>query len=295
MNLDITKDLLRSNAYWVLNKSIVKQYGIEVALLLTVLSEAEAMFADEDGWFFQTGPAIEELTGLTIYQQDRHFKVLKEGGLLLQENKGMPMKRHFKLNYQNILESASKKLEPLPTKNLKASLRKTSNNKTSNNKASITSSKELGPAKTPPTNTQGLFSGAVDKKTKKAQEIMTMKGMLNTFSQSSKVLKVLNDYFNLRLKKGLIPAQWQIILADLKSFCGDNENLMVEKVNGAIAGGYMQIIATWEKPVGGTATKGKFDNTAGHTPTAYSRMTAAEKEEFDDDLARDSNGKPLTF
>ena len=92
------KELLMSSSYWVLNKSVVKSLGIETAFFLTNLVEADKLLADDDGWFYQTIDTIEEITTLTRRKQESSIKILIERGILLQKNKGIPMKRYFKLN-----------------------------------------------------------------------------------------------------------------------------------------------------------------------------------------------------
>ena len=96
------KELLMSSGYWVLNKSIVKEFGIETAFLLSNLSEAESMMADQEGWFYQTSETLEELTGLSNHKQTLCINQLIEVGALYQQNKGMPRKRYFKIDYETI-------------------------------------------------------------------------------------------------------------------------------------------------------------------------------------------------
>lgn len=123
------KQLLMTSNFYVLNKTLVKKLGIETAFFLTTLVEADEVLADEDGWFYQTVPQIEEMTGLTKHKQNNCINELTSLGILLQENKGMPMKRYFKLDYEkisNILFSSSQKIvhqgsEKLTTKEVKNS------------------------------------------------------------------------------------------------------------------------------------------------------------------------------
>lgn len=126
--------------YYVLNKVLVKNLGIETAFFLTALVEADEMLADEEGWFYQTAPLLEEITGLSNHKQSKCIEQLISLGILLQENKGMPMKRYFKLNYEQILNSLNTSLEKtskqglkkVKSKDLKKSkpcFQKTSNNK----------------------------------------------------------------------------------------------------------------------------------------------------------------------
>ncbi len=122
-----------------------------------------------------------------------------------------------------------------------------------------------------------------------------MRGMINAFTENESIRNKLLEYFNIRVKKGLQPNQWQIILDDLRNFAEDNASIAVDKINGAIAGGYMQIIAAWEKDKKNNFSKSKFDNTAGRKTEAVINMTAKEKKEFEENLATDEFGNLLQF
>ena len=103
MERNSIKHLLMSSNYFVLNKKLVKILGIETAFFLTSLVEADEMLADEDGWFYQTVPQIEEMTGLSEHKQKKCIDKLISLKILSQENKGMPMKRYFRLDYTQVL------------------------------------------------------------------------------------------------------------------------------------------------------------------------------------------------
>lgn len=144
-------------------------------------------------------------------------------------------------------------------------------------------------------DTQSPLIPKLDKKTKKAKDIVTMRGMINAFTQNEDIREKLLEYFNIRVKKGLQPNQWQIILDDLRNFAGDNALIALDKINNAIAGGYMQIIAAWEKDKKNNFSKPKFDNTFGRKVEAVVNMTEEEKKEFEENLAKDENGNLLQF
>ena len=112
------KQLLMSSSYFVLNKQIVKAIGIEAGFLLTTLIEASDGIANDEGWFYKTSPSLEEETGLSNHKQSKIIEELTKLGILEQENKGMPMKRYFRINFQKIEELVFKK----DSKNLKSSI-----------------------------------------------------------------------------------------------------------------------------------------------------------------------------
>lgn len=147
------KQLLMSSSYFVLNKQIVKLFGIETAFLLTTLIEASDGLANDEGWFYKTAPSLEEETGLSNHKQSKIIEELTKLGILEQENKGMPMKRYFRINFQKIEElvfkiqdlknykpsieenkkQGFKNFESKDLKNLNACIEKISNNKELNN------------------------------------------------------------------------------------------------------------------------------------------------------------------
>lgn len=140
MERNSIKNLLMSSNYYALNKTLVRNLGIETAFFLTTLVEADETLADDEGWFYQTSKTLEEITGLSNHKQTKCIEQLISLGILLQENKGVPMKRYFKLNYGQILISLNtrieknsnqelKKVKSKSLKNLKTSFQKNSMNK----------------------------------------------------------------------------------------------------------------------------------------------------------------------
>lgn len=147
MERNSIKQLLMASNYFVLNKKIVKRLGIETAFLFSVLVEADNTLADEEGWFYQTVENLEEFTGLSKYKQGLCLDKLIELDILEQKNKGIPMKRFFKINYsklqnyifnneteEKISHQEVKKFDNLQEKNLTSSSEKISHNKENNNK-----------------------------------------------------------------------------------------------------------------------------------------------------------------
>lgn len=165
--------------------------------------------------------------------------------------------------------------------------------KLSNNTTEVNTKKEYTLSKD--SVTQKSLIPKQTKQTKKAKDIDTMKKMIMAFTQNESIRNKLLEYFEIRLKKGLQPNQWQIILDDLRKFAGDSANIALEKINGAIACGYMQIIASWEKDKKNNFNNSKFDNTSGAEVKAVATMTEEEKEVFEENLAKDETGALLQF
>lgn len=102
MKKNTVKQLLLMNNYYSLNKTLVSKLGIEEAFFICLLAEAEQLFNSKDGYFFQTAKDIEKRSGLSSYKQRTIIASLEEKGLIKTDLKGIPAKRYFKLEYDNI-------------------------------------------------------------------------------------------------------------------------------------------------------------------------------------------------
>jgi len=108
--MNLAKQLLLSKNYWIINKDIVKNIGLEATFLLGILIDGEEQFEPKDGWFFQTTKKIKELSTLTQYKQNKAFNKLEELNFIQKKVKGLPAKRYIKINY-NVIEKYFKKIE----------------------------------------------------------------------------------------------------------------------------------------------------------------------------------------
>src|SRR5699024_6601763 len=125
----LVKKLLLSSNYWVLNKNVVKTFGIETAFLLTNLAEAEQMMSTDDGWFDQTSDTLEELTTLSRYKQDNAIEQLENAGILEKDVRGIPAKRYFRLNYKALANKIVNNSQTSVQKNDKQVFKKLATNK----------------------------------------------------------------------------------------------------------------------------------------------------------------------
>lgn len=136
--------LLASDNYIVINRDLLKKYGINVALMLCELASEYNYFDQsgklEDGMFYSTIDNINERTGLSKYQQSEALKVLDKIGIVKSVVKGIPAKRFFKIDVEelakqivNISLSSCKEIrkldgEKVETKNNNRKLINNSNN-----------------------------------------------------------------------------------------------------------------------------------------------------------------------
>lgn len=121
-NINIVS-LLASDNFIVINRDLLKMYGLNVALMLCELASEYNYYSkegklEEDGLFFSTIENISDKTGLSRYQQAEALKKLNEMGIVRTIVKGVPAKRYFKLDI--------KKLASKIVNNSPSSLQKTS-------------------------------------------------------------------------------------------------------------------------------------------------------------------------
>jgi len=331
MTFPIT-DLLRNDGFVIYNKNLAKNIGINEAILYSELLSRWNYFKErgqltEDGFFFNTVKDLEDGTALSDYQQRRALNSLKEKGLIEMEVRGMPAKRYFRIVEDSELiasylmppeqeleklEDSSQETKELDLEKLKyrsqetkeLDLEKLDPNKNNririNNKNKIKEGGQVPPSETKPNPTSlakqaALLDKKETKKQKKAREIGKMRDMILAFTTNQEVRRALTDYFNFRVGRGLTPKQWELILSDLREYAGTSASLAIEKIEHALAGGYMTIIASWEKDKKVGRGKNTFDNTAGHEIEDIGLSDEERFAKIEANLIRDKNGNPIVF
>lgn len=95
------KRLIGQGGFIMVNKAIMKKVGLEAALLLSILADAETIYGEE---FSQTVSQIQYFSCgyLTKRKQSEAIKKLEEAGLIESKLKGVPPIRHFKINTEEI-------------------------------------------------------------------------------------------------------------------------------------------------------------------------------------------------
>ena len=325
-------DLLRNDGFVIYNKNLAKNIGINEAILYSELLSRWNYFRErgqltEDGFFFNTVKDLEDGTALSDYQQRRALNSLKEKGLIEMEVRGMPAKRYFRIVEDSELiasylmppeqeleklEDSSQETKELDLEKLKyrsqetkeLDLEKLDPNKNNririNNKNKIKEGGQVPPSETKSNSTSlakqvSLLDKKETKKQKKAREIGKMRNMILAFTTNQEVRKALTDYLNFRVGRGLTLKQWELILSDLREYAGTSASLAIEKINHALAGGYMTIIASWEKDKKAGRGKNTFDNTAGYEIEDVGLSDEERFAKIEANLVRDKNGNPIVF
>lgn len=94
-------NLLANNGYIVLNKILMKKFGLYEAILIGELSSEQIYWEKRnelvDGFFYSTRENIEEQTMLSAHQQRIAIENLKKIGILEVKLFGMPQKAWYKI------------------------------------------------------------------------------------------------------------------------------------------------------------------------------------------------------
>lgn len=100
-------DLLASSECLAINKALIKQVGINEAILLTELVSEQLYWKsnkglDKEGMFCSTVDIIQKNTTLNDYQQRKAIKKLEQYNLIKTKIKGVPAKRFFKVKLSKL-------------------------------------------------------------------------------------------------------------------------------------------------------------------------------------------------
>lgn len=99
--------LIASRNFIAVNKTLIKEFGLEEAIILGELASEHSYWADRgeldaDGYFFSTIENIEENTALKEKRQRSAINSLKDAGIIEVKLKGLPAKRYIKINADQV-------------------------------------------------------------------------------------------------------------------------------------------------------------------------------------------------
>lgn len=233
--------LIASENYITVNKTLIKELGLEGAVLFGTLCSEYDLWSKQgklkDGKFFCSLEKIEELTTLSPYKQRKLLSELQEKGLLTVTLEGLPATRYFELNEEqviNLFNVRSKKISHQQDKQFNISNNINSKNKNSNisfNKLKEHSSENFE-LKSSPTqkSKQSRYSKIIS--------------LINDFTDNAELRDVLIKYFNLliEMKVNLYTNQFKGLLHKLKSLA-DDEPTMQKIVENSIEHGWKSFYA----------------------------------------------------
>lgn len=138
---DSVVNILANDNYIIVNRSLIKELGLKETIILGELASEYNYYKktnelDEDGYFYSTIENIENNTSLSSYEQKKCLDNLSKRGLIDVIIKGIPAKRHIKINTSQIINLFTNNLETSFQKIKKLDCEKfgTNNNNIKNNK-----------------------------------------------------------------------------------------------------------------------------------------------------------------
>jgi len=113
-------NILSQNAFWIINKDIAREIGLDATLLLSDLITKEEYFNTPNRWFFNTSQNIETDTTLSYHKQKIALKILIDREFIETRLIGVPAKLYFKTfenKISNFLNTSILKSRELFNKN----------------------------------------------------------------------------------------------------------------------------------------------------------------------------------
>lgn len=230
--------LLASDNYIVINRDLLKKYGINVALMLCELASEYNYFDQngklEDGMFYSTIDNINERTGLSKYQQSEALKVLDNIGIVKSVVKGIPAKRYFKIDVEELAKqivntspSSCKKIgklagEKLDTKN--------------NNRKLINKSNNLKDKESKKEDTNNTQIEHVEKTTcRKKKKTISYDEQITEYTENEELQNALKAFLQMRsfIKKPMTEYALKLMLKKLDEL-GNNDTTKIAILNQSI-------------------------------------------------------------
>ena len=128
---DSIVNILANDNYIIVNRSLIKELGLKETIILGELASEYNYYKktnelDGDGYFYSTIENIENNTSLSSYEQKKCLDNLSKRGLIDVILKGIPAKRHIKINtlqiinlFVNGLETSFQKIKKLDCENFR--------------------------------------------------------------------------------------------------------------------------------------------------------------------------------
>lgn len=114
---------IAQDGFIMLNKSIIKIIGLHESIVLGAFASKQNY---NDGWFYFTYEEIEEITTLSKHQASKAIENLINSNVLIDKREGVPCRRYFMLQVDELvnclslknLTTGSKEIKPLVVKKL---------------------------------------------------------------------------------------------------------------------------------------------------------------------------------
>lgn len=104
-----TNNILSSSNFWLLNKAVTLELGLETSIFLSDLSSRQDYWQGrneltKDGYFFINRDKIKAETTLSHGKQNTATKTLINLGILEVKKIGLPSKNYYKINIKILNE-----------------------------------------------------------------------------------------------------------------------------------------------------------------------------------------------
>ena len=115
------KDLIGLTSYWMINKELAREIGLEATLLLQHLIDLRENHFKAGTPFYQQQKRLSAELGLSEYQIRNATKTLVEKGFVTVKREGIPPKYHWTLHESNLysffsLTYKGEEIEPIKVK-----------------------------------------------------------------------------------------------------------------------------------------------------------------------------------
>lgn len=146
MEEDSIINVIANNNYIVVNRSLIKEFGLKEAVLLGELASEYNYYKknnllDDKGYFYSTIENVKDNTTLSSYEQKKCLDSLSKRNIVDVVVKGIPATRYIKINsyqlvnlFTNNLETSFQKIKKLDVKKLGTNNNNIKNNNKNNNK-----------------------------------------------------------------------------------------------------------------------------------------------------------------
>ena len=239
-----------------------------------LLAEIDSL--DNDNGCFASNDYFAEFLDLNVRGVQRYLKHLTELKYITIETDNITKQRYIKINKHSVADDDKnvicddKNVAPITTK--MSPIYNSIYNKDNIN------------------NTNVLFTAhetTNKKNTKKVKVFSDCLSLVYSKFDNEDLISWLKKYLTIRISKGLLVEQWELILDDFEKYVKNKGiNQSIEKVKSCIAGGYLTLIAQWEKD--NIANKKTFD-------TIDKSKVISYNDGEEDELAYDEDGNLMEF
>lgn len=106
-------DFLAAGNYIAVNRTLIKVFGLDSAVLIGELASEAKYWNDrdklDDGWFFSTIENVEDATGLSGYQQRKALTELTKAGIVETAQRGIPKRRYIRIRFMELVNLVNDK------------------------------------------------------------------------------------------------------------------------------------------------------------------------------------------